>query len=91
MRHHLDPESALLSYDDFQVEPELVGTYQNDDATMDMLLGTIDPLLAVEGDPLTEDEISDLMAFISALTDPSSLNLLHLVPDSVASGLPVDD
>ena len=24
VRHHLDPESALLSYDDLQVEPELV-------------------------------------------------------------------
>ncbi len=91
VRHHLDPESALLSYDDFQVEPELVGTYQNDEATLNALLDTIDPLLAVEGDPLSEDEIADLMSFISALTDPASLNLLHLIPNTVASGLPVDD
>lgn len=91
VRHHLDPESALLSYDDFQVEPELVGTYQNDAETLDALLASVDPLLAVQGDPLTEEEIADLMAFLSALTDPSSLNLLHLIPSSVASGLPVDD
>ncbi len=91
VRHHLDPESALLSYDDFQVEPELRGTYQNDPTLIDGLLATIDPSLAVEGDPLTDEEVADLMAFLSALTDPSSLNLLHLVPDSVPSGLPVDD
>ena len=91
VRHHLDPESALLSYDDFQVEPELVGTYQDDPELLDTLLGTIDPLLAVSGDPLTDDEVGDLMAFLSALTDPSSLNLLDLIPNSVASGLPVDD
>lgn len=91
VRHHLDPESALLSYDDFQVEPDLVGTYQNDPDLIDTLLGTVDPLLAVQGDPLTDDEVADLMAFLSALTDPSSLNLLHLIPGSVPSGLPVDD
>ncbi len=91
VRHHLDPESALLSYDDFQVEPELVGTYQNDPDTLDMLLGSLDPLLAVQGEPLTDPEVDDLMAFLSALTDPSALNLLHLVPDQVPSGLPVDD
>lgn len=91
VRHHLDPESALLSYDDFQVEPELVGTYQNDPALLDTMLGTIDPLLGVEGDPLTDAEVADLMAFLSALTDPSSLNLLYLIPNSVPSGLPVDD
>lgn len=89
VRHHLDPESALLSYDDSQVEPELAGTHQTD--VIDEMLATVDPLLAVEGDPLTDDEVADLMAFLSALTDPSSLNLLHLVPDSVPSGLPVDD
>lgn len=91
VRHHLDPESALLSYDDLQVEPELVGTYQNDPDTLDMLLGSLDPLLAVQGEPLTDPEVDDLMAFLSALTDPSALNLLHLVPDQVPSGLPVDD
>jgi len=89
VRHHLDPEAALSTYDDSQVEPELVGTYQTD--VIDEMLGTIDPLLGVEGDPLTDAEVADLMAFLSALTDPSSLNLLHLVPDSVPSGLPVDD
>jgi len=31
------------------------------------------------------------MAFLSALTDPATLNQFHLIPDSLPSGLPVDD
>lgn len=91
VRHHLDPEASLLSYDDGQVEPELVGTYQDDPALIDDLLVNVAPELAVDGDPLTEVEISDLMAFLGALTDPDSLNMFEVFPDSVPSGLPVAD
>jgi len=91
VRHHLDPEAALLSYDDTQVEPELVGTLQTSPEVNDDLLARIDPSLAVEGDPLTDEEVADLMAFLSALTDPSDLNLFHVIPETVPSGLPVDD
>jgi cytochrome c peroxidase len=89
VRHHLDPAAALKSYKDDQVEPELVGTYQ-ESANKDML-AKIDPKLAPTGDALTDAEVADLMAFLSALTDPKSLNLLHLIPDSVPSGLPTRD
>ncbi len=92
VRHHLDPESSLLSYDDFQVEPELRGTYQDDPALIDALLASVPENLAVEGPPLTEGEIGDLMAFLSALTDPSSLQTFRMFPqDGVASGLPIAD
>lgn len=91
VRHHLDPEGALKSYDDKQVEPELWGTYQSSEATKMMLLSTLDPKLAVQGAALSEAEIDDLMAFLSALTDPSSLNMLELVPHELPSGLPVED
>jgi cytochrome c peroxidase len=91
VRHHLDPAASLARYDDKQVEPELYGTYQGSEETRNMLLSTVDPLLKVDGAPLSDAEVSDVMAFLSALTDPSSLNLLHLVPDKVPSGLPVDD
>ena len=40
---------------------------------------------------LTEQEFEDLMAFMHALTDPKSINLIGDVPDSVPSGLPVSD
>lgn len=40
---------------------------------------------------LSDQEISDLIAFLESLTDPSSRDLMHLVPDRVPSGLPVND
>jgi cytochrome c peroxidase len=91
VRHHLDPAKSLSNYDDTQVEPELVGTFQGSDETIQALLSTIDPALQVKGDPLTDKEVADLMMFLSSLTDPSSLNLFRAIPDSVPSGLPVHD
>ncbi|HSN98682.1 MAG TPA: cytochrome c peroxidase, partial [Candidatus Nanopelagicales bacterium] len=90
VRHHLDPAASLAAYDDSQVERELIGTYQSSQATIDLLLSTVDPELAPES-PLTDAEVSDLMAFLSSLTDPRSLNLMHVIPNSLPSGLPVDD
>ena len=91
VRHHLDPEASLLSYNDDQVEPELVGTFQDDPQLIADLLSTVSPELAVQGDPLTDDEVDNLMAFLRALTDPSSVNRFELIPDSVPSGLTLAD
>ncbi|MEM9380576.1 MAG: cytochrome c peroxidase [Planctomycetota bacterium] len=40
---------------------------------------------------LTDAEVGDLLAFLRSLTDPSSRDLGHLVPERVPSGLPVED
>ena len=32
-----------------------------------------------------------LLPFMDAQTDPAALNLEHVIPDSVPSGLPVED
>jgi cytochrome c peroxidase len=40
---------------------------------------------------LNDSEVEDLVAFLKALTDPSSRDLAHVVPDRVPSGLPVAD
>jgi cytochrome c peroxidase len=40
---------------------------------------------------LTDTEVSDLIEFLKALTDPNSRDMRHLVPASVPSGLPVRD
>lgn len=40
---------------------------------------------------LTDDEVDQLIAFLHALTDPSSRNRTDLVPETVPSGLPVTD
>ena len=91
VRHHLDPAAALAVYDDSQVEPELRGTFVDDPAVIDELLATVSPKLAVQGRPLSDRDVKDLMSFLSALTDPGSLNLFELVPDELPSGLPLND
>ncbi len=37
---------------------------------------------------LTDEEISNLVAFLRALTDPTAIDRSHMIPRSVASGLP---
>jgi len=91
VRHHLDPKASLARYDDSQVEPEHVGTFQDDLATIFSLWSTVSPRLEITGEPLNDDEINNLMAFLSALTDPGSLNKLDAVPDRLPSGLTLAD
>ena len=42
------------------------------------------------GLPVSEDDVRDLVAFLTALTDPDARDLSHLTPDSVPSGLALD-
>jgi len=89
--YHLDPATSLLNYDDSQVEPELVGTFQDDTETFNTLINSIDQSLLNPVVALNDDDVDDIMAFLSALTDPSSINLKDLVPDELPSGLPLND
>jgi cytochrome c peroxidase len=91
VRHHLNPQASLFNYDPTQVEPELVGTEVTDPAVLQSLLATRSPALAVKGPPLSNQEVRQLMAFLSSLTDPASLNQFDLLPQTVPSGLPVAD
>ena len=43
-----------------------------------------------EGLPLSDADVADLVAFLTALTDPNARDLSHLIPASVPSGLPLD-
>ena len=45
----------------------------------------------VHSNDMSDEEIDHLMAFLDALTSPSAVDLSHLVPESVPSGLPVYD
>lgn len=90
VRHHLDPATSLQGYSEDNIEPEIRGHFQNDPDTFAALLDNIAPQLAPSA-PLGDDDVTDLLAFLSALTDPSTLNLHHLVPYGVPSGLPVAD
>lgn len=90
VRHHLDPATSLQQYSEDNLDPEVRGHFQNDAESIAALLDNVAPQLA-PAEPLDDDDIADLMAFLSALTDPASLNLLELIPHRVPSGLPVAD
>ncbi len=90
VRHHLDPVRSLMAYDPAQaILPALPG------ATDDWVLRRPDEMQAIaqanELAPvkLGEDEIADILAFLDALTDETSLAGRLGVPDAVPSGLPV--
>ncbi|WP_281557032.1 cytochrome c peroxidase [Thalassomonas sp. RHCl1] len=91
VRHHLDPQASLANYDASQIEPELAGMFVNDADTINTLLTTRSPKLSISGAPLSEREINQILAFLSALTDPDSLNKLDIVPDNLPSGLTLAD
>jgi cytochrome c peroxidase len=85
VRHHLDPEIAFENYDSAQLGDLLEETYKYQSG----VLLTLDPLVE-EPITLSDSEVSELMAFLHALSSPSVTAGCELVPESVPSGLPVD-
>jgi len=90
VRHHLNPEAALINYDIENLPKELRDSCQVDSETTQMILETLDPMLDVSME-LSEDKIADLVIFLHALTSPSAIDLRRFIPDRVPSGLPVRD
>jgi cytochrome c peroxidase len=88
VRHMADPTRGLASYDAGQLSPELRGLLVSE-AEARAILATLDPVVA-QACHLGPGEVSDLVAFLHALTDPAAEDLAHLVPAEVPSGLPVD-
>jgi len=89
VRHHLDPAESLATYDDSQVDFEHIGTFNQ--SINGELLSTLSPLLAVDGAPLNDVEVDQILAFLSSLTDPASLSQLQEAPNELPSGLPLAD
>jgi cytochrome c peroxidase len=88
VRHMAHPFKAAHSYDPTGLLADLRGTVQSG-SQADSILATLDPVVAT-GRDLSESEVADLVDFLSALTDPAAVDLAHLVPATVPSGLPVD-
>ena len=92
VRHHLDPFTSLRTYDKTQVvmpsRPDLdaLDFIAYDDPVRLAALEDECELLPI---PTSDEEIADLMEFLHALTDPSSLDLRSDVPRAVPSGLPL--
>jgi cytochrome c peroxidase len=89
VRHMLRPQESLRRYDPGQVKPELQSAVHTDSATVALLLATLDVRVATPKE-LSAEELSDLMAFLQALTDPAASDLRQDIPPSVPSGLGVE-
>ncbi len=90
VRHHLDPVTSLLNYDRSQaVLPSREDLDAMDFAVMDdpvrvNAIATANELKSVS---LTDREISFVIDFLNALTDPAAVDLRNDVPAQVPSGL----
>jgi cytochrome c peroxidase len=94
VRHHLDPITSIQTYDPAQAvlpareDLDAVDRISHADSERRAELTQACELDPVE---LTDEEFSDLVAFLHALTDPASVDLRTDVPQRVPSGLPVFD
>jgi cytochrome c peroxidase len=91
VRHHLDPVASLYAYDRSEaILPVLDGA--DDWRVMDDRdeLAAIAEANDLEPVALTDAEVADILAFLEALTDPTSLQGRLGIPESVPSGLLID-
>lgn len=92
VRHHLSPMDSLTSYDRTQAQLHAAPMSETDWRVMDDDDEVMRIAMSVEIAPvsLTEPQISDLLEFLGALSDPSSVEGRLGAPDSLPSGLPLD-
>ena len=90
VRHHLNAAGSLQIYDPTALPDPFPATARTEPAVAADILATLDPLMAAPP-TLTDAELADLLAFLGALTSPSAVDMGHLVPDRVPSGLAVVD
>jgi cytochrome c peroxidase len=89
IRHHANISKSVLGYDPTanDIPPDLYSSMRPVNLADQWL--TADPRLR-DGLPLSDDDIADLAAFLTSLTDPEARDLRDLEPDAVPSGLPMD-
>ncbi len=93
VRHHLRPRRALARWDETNATLPLHPDEPDDFGVMNATekVSRIADANELRGQRLSRDEFRDLLAFLHALTDPTSLDIRRDVPRSVPSGLPVFD
>jgi len=92
--HQLNPIEALAYYDRSQaVLPSRSDLDAIDWIVMDdaVAVNQIADACQLEPVSLEPDEIDQLVAFLYALTDMRALDMMDIVPETVPSGLPVND
>ncbi|MFC6688810.1 cytochrome-c peroxidase [Jhaorihella thermophila] len=90
IRHHLDPVRSLRSYDPAQAV--LPGPGFDSDFAVMRDAGEVDAIAAANElapQHLTDEEVSQIIAFLATLMDTTSLTGRLGIPNSVPSGLPV--
>lgn len=92
LRHHLDPIRSLVNYDRAQARLHGGSLGGNDFAALDDSAEILAIAKSIEIVPvqLNDEEVSDILSFLGALTDPGSHYGRLGVPQMVPSGLPVD-
>lgn len=90
IRHHLSPLRSSVNFDCEQLDASLRASCKAAKLNNQRMLARLDPGLATIA-PLNDQEILELAQFLEALTDSSALQLQHLIPANVPSGLPVID
>lgn len=90
VRHYSNVPLAMRSYDVTQLGPELRGMYHGEEPVIVDMMTTLDHRFRAPLN-LTEEQRSDLVAFLRSLTDPAARDLRALIPAAVPSGLPVQE
>lgn len=89
IRHHLDPEQSFKNYDvSAQNIPTELQPVQPMESCLDAWRKHKDA--STPKGELTDNEIADLVEFLTSLTVPAAERLEYLIPASVPSGLPLE-
>ncbi len=90
VRHYIAPEASLRNYDVSQLTPLLQPLVDIDPFRLDARTAAIDR--GVRGGLRLDDaEVDQLVAFLRALTDADAADIDRAEPETVPSGLPIDD
>ncbi|MEA3337165.1 MAG: FG-GAP-like repeat-containing protein [Chloroflexota bacterium] len=90
VRHMLDAREMLETYDPSQLSIDVLSETELKEEIVQRISASLDPIIK-KTVQLSDEEIAKLTAFLQSLTDPAAVDLSHLVPESVPSGLPVAD
>jgi cytochrome c peroxidase len=87
IRHKISPLEGLRNYDGSQIDSEFRPFVHLSEDVVRQVEETLSPeLLTVD---LADGEVSDLVAFLKALTSPSARDFEGEIPSRVPSGLPI--
>jgi cytochrome c peroxidase len=81
IRHHADPSAGLAMFLPTDADPAM----RDDDEALNIFAA-----ISLRLNPLSEDEIAALVAFLQSLTDETPVNGRLGPPEVVPSGLPVE-